>query len=80
MLGLVTSLALHDQEHAHSLVSVARLLLTEGWNHLEGNTEKRIGTHTWEVIENFVVPLLMEIKKKDGTILFTKAFGFGNYS
>ena len=59
---------------------MARLLLTEGWDHLEGNVDKRIGTQTWEVIDNFVVPLLVEIKKKDGTILFTKAFGFENYS
>ena len=70
------SLALQNQEQVQSLVSVARLLLTEGWDHLEGNVDKRSGTQSWEVIENFVVPVLMEIKKKDGTKLFTKAFGF----
>ena len=80
MLRLVPSLALQNQEHDNSLVSVARLLLTEGWDHLEGNVDKRIGTQTWEVIENFVVPVLVEIKKKDGSKLFTKVFGFENYN
>ena len=74
------TLPLYECESVHSLVSVARLLLTEGWDHLEGNVDKRIGTQSWEVIENCVVPVLMEIKNKDGTKLFTKVFGLENYN
>ena len=58
-----------------SLVSVARLLLSEGWDQLEGNTGIRVGTQAWEVIENFVVPVLIMIKGKDGRSMFTKVFG-----
>ena len=34
-----------------------------------------VGTQAWEVIENFVVPVLMRVKGKDGSSMFTKVFG-----
>ena len=74
LLQQVSFLGLQDHESVHSLVSVARLLLSEGWDQLEGNTGIRVGTQAWEVIENFVVPVLMRIKGKDGSSTFTKVF------
>ena len=71
LLQQVSILALQDHESVHSLVSVARL----GWDQLEGNTDIRVGTQAWEVIENFVVPVLMRVKGKDGSSMFTKVFG-----
>lgn len=72
LLQQVSILALQDHESVHSLVSVARLLLSEGWDQLEGNTGIRVGTQAWEVIENFVVPVLMLVKGKVGSSMFTK--------
>ena len=74
LLQQVSILALQDHESVHSLVSVARLLLSEGWDQLEGNTGIRVGTQAWEVIENFVVPVLIMVKGKDGISRFTKVF------
>ena len=39
-----------------------------------GNTGIRVGTQAWEVIENFVVPVLIMVKGKDGISRFTKVF------
>ena len=77
LLSQVFTLPLYECESVHSLVSVARLLLTEGWDQLEGHVDSRVGTEAWEVIENCVVPVLERIKGKDGKPLFTKVFGFG---
>eukprot|EP00092_Neocalanus_flemingeri_P042777 GFUD01046913.1.p1 GENE.GFUD01046913.1~~GFUD01046913.1.p1 ORF type:complete len:413 (+),score=129.07 GFUD01046913.1:32-1270(+) len=72
LLSQVSPLALHECESVHSLVCVARLLLTEGWDQLEGQVDCRAGTQAWEVIENCVVPVLMKIKGVDGRPVFTK--------
>jgi hypothetical protein len=55
---------------------VARLLLTKGWDQLEGHVDSRVGTQAWEGIENCIVPVLMRIKGEGGRPVFTKVFGF----
>ena len=54
------------------LVTVLRLLLTEGWSELEGNVIKRKGTKSWHITEKNIVPHLKNIRDLNNNTIFSK--------
>ena len=72
LLSQVAAHTMAQDRRVNTLVSVARLLLCHGWDHLEGNVDARVGCDAWEDIETGVIPLLCKAKGKDGSLLFSK--------
>jgi len=72
LLSQVAAHTMAQDRRVNTLVSVARLLLCHGWDHLEGNVDARVGCDAWEDIETGVIPLLCKARGKDGSLLFSK--------
>ena len=54
------------------LVTVLRLLLTDGWSELEGNVIKRKGTRSWNFTEKNIIPHLENIRDFNNNCIFSK--------
>ena len=54
------------------LVTVLRLLLTDGWSELEGNVIKRKGTRSWNFTEKNIIPHLENIRDLNNNYIFSK--------
>ena len=54
------------------LVTVLRLLLTNGWSELEGNVIKRKGTRSWNFTEKNIIPHLQNIRDFNNNNIFSK--------
>ena len=67
-----SSLPLVQAKQVLCLVTILRLLLTEGWQALESHGGSRRGGGAWARVETHVVPTLAGLKGADGRTLFTK--------
>jgi len=74
LLCQVAALTMAQDRGVNTLVSVARLLLCHGWDHLEGNVDARVGSAAWDDIETGVVPVLCKARGRDGSLLFSKEY------
>ena len=54
------------------LVTVLRLLLSDGWRELEGNVARRSGTRSWNFTERNIVPYLQNIRDLNHNTFFSK--------
>ena len=61
------------------LVTILRLLLTDGWSELEGNVSKRKGSKSWNFTEKNIIPHLQNIRDLNHNNIFSKVW-FGFYS
>lgn len=55
-----------------SMVSVLRLLLMEGWRHLESHSDLRKNTKQWRFHQKHIVPVIQNLTDVDEKPLFTK--------
>ena len=56
------------------LVTVLRLLLTDGWRELEGHVIQRQGTKSWNFTEKNVIPHLHKIRDLNNNHIFSKVW------
>ena len=54
------------------LVTVLRLLLTDGWSELEGHVIQRQGTKSWNFTEKNIIPHLHNIRDLNHNHIFSK--------